>query len=145
MTPTRPTLLVVTGLQREAQIAAGDDVITLCSGGNSRTLTGLLTSLPPPTGGVLSFGLGGGLAPGLRSGELVIGSHVANFGEPLETDRNWHARIVSVVFSVVGGFFNPFNLVFPNKKILAFFIIYLFPLYLFSALESTMVLNCICC
>ncbi len=97
MTPTRPTLLVVTGLQREAQIAAGDDVITLCSGGNSRTLTGLLTSLPPPTGGVLSFGLGGGLAPGLRSGDLVIGSHVANFGEPLETDRNWHARIVSAI------------------------------------------------
>ena len=35
MTPHTPALLVVTGLQREAQIAAGDGVITLCSGGRS--------------------------------------------------------------------------------------------------------------
>src|SRR5690349_11041440 len=97
MSQPHPALLVVTGLQREAKVATGDGVATLCSGGNSRALTDLLANLPPPTGGVLSFGLGGGLAPGLRSGDLVIASHVANFGASLETDRDWHARIVSAI------------------------------------------------
>ena len=34
-----PDLLVVTGLQREAQIAAGDGVMTVCSGGSRSVLS----------------------------------------------------------------------------------------------------------
>ncbi len=97
MSLSRPALLVITGLRREARIAAGDGVATLCSGGDSRALAGLLESLPPPSAGVLSFGLGGGLSPALRSGDVVVASHVIATGEPLETDRDWHARIVSAI------------------------------------------------
>lgn len=97
MSLPRPSLLVVTGLRREARIAAGDGVVTVCSGGDSAALAGLLDSMPPPSGGVLSFGLGGGLAPALRSGDLVIASHVIATGEPLAADRDWHARIVSAI------------------------------------------------
>lgn len=97
MSPSRPTLLVLTGLQREARISAGEGVATLCSGGDSRALADRLESFAPPTGGVLSFGLGGGLALGLRSGDLVIASHVAGAGASLEADREWHSRIVSAI------------------------------------------------
>jgi hopanoid-associated phosphorylase len=45
MASETPLLLVVTGLQREAQIAAGDGVATLCSGGNPELLRARLASL----------------------------------------------------------------------------------------------------
>jgi hopanoid-associated phosphorylase len=97
MSLPRPALLVITGLHREARIAAGDGVATLCSGGDPRALAGLLESLPPPSGGILSFGLGGGLAPALCSGDVVVASHVIATGKPLETDLDWRARIVSAI------------------------------------------------
>src|SRR5687768_6331188 len=43
MDPATRTLLVVTGLQREAAIAAGDRAMTLCSGGRPHLLIERLT------------------------------------------------------------------------------------------------------
>ncbi len=86
----RPVLLVITGLQQEAAIAAGDGVATLCSGGNVEALAALLARQAAPAVGVLSFGLGGGLAPHLQSGDVVIASRIVSEAGPHETDPSWH-------------------------------------------------------
>jgi len=90
-----PDLLVVTGMQREAQIAAGDGVMTVCSGGSRSILSQWLAGVEPPRGGVLSFGLAGGLAPDLRSGDLVLASHVFEQSERHDVHNDWHGAILS--------------------------------------------------
>ncbi len=90
-----PDLLVVTGLQREAQIAAGDGVMTVCSGGSRSVLSQWLAGIEPPRGGVLSFGLAGGLAPDLRSGDVVLASHVFEQSERHDVHDIWHSTILS--------------------------------------------------
>jgi adenosylhomocysteine nucleosidase len=97
MTSSRPKLLVITGLKREARIAAGEYVDTLCSGGNPVALAARLANLSPPTDGILSFGLAGGLAPDLSSGDIVVASEVFASSECLETDTNWQDRIVTAM------------------------------------------------
>jgi len=95
MSVVRPDVLVVTGLQREAQIAAGDGVMTVCSGGSRSVLSQWLASIEPPRGGVLSFGLAGGLAPHLRSGDLVVGSHVLEQSQRHDSHEEWHSAILA--------------------------------------------------
>jgi hopanoid-associated phosphorylase len=104
------TLLVVTGLQREAAIAAGDRAMTLCSGGRPHLLIERLTQIsdtatkrPHSEGGqcpfaaVLSFGLAGGLAPHLKIGDVVVGAHVTTSDGSHHTDSAWHAAVTSAL------------------------------------------------
>jgi hopanoid-associated phosphorylase len=119
MTSAKPALLVITGLRREAQIALGDGVVTLCSGGNPALLREKLSKLSPARpresgdpeakdwipafagmsggkiGAILSFGLAGGLAPHLRPGDVVIASHVIAGDERHEIHTGWHDAVVS--------------------------------------------------
>jgi hopanoid-associated phosphorylase len=98
MTTVKPALLVVTGLRREAQIAAGDGVVTLCSGGRPELLIERLSKLSPGESSVhaiLSFGLAGGLAPHLRPGDIVIASHVVAGSERHDAHTGWHDALVS--------------------------------------------------
>jgi hopanoid-associated phosphorylase len=96
MVSSRPALLVITGLQREAQIASGDGLFTLCSGGNPELLRERLAELSPVRG-ILSFGLAGGLASHLQSGDLVIASHIVAGGTRHEADPDWHEAIASAL------------------------------------------------
>jgi hopanoid-associated phosphorylase len=89
MTTDAPALLVVTGLQREAAIAEGTGVATLCSGGKPDILARRLDAQRPPLGGVLSFGLAGGLSPDLKSGDIVVASHVLHGDERHVADQRW--------------------------------------------------------
>jgi nucleoside phosphorylase len=66
-------LLVVTGTRREGALAAGPGVTVLAGGGDSARLAEDLTRLAPHACGIISFGTGGGLVPGLRLGDMVIG------------------------------------------------------------------------
>jgi len=106
MSSAPPTLLVVTGLQREARIARGPGVVTVCSGGNALLLQKRLSALAPAArngsgapaiGGVLSFGLAGGLAPHLKSGDLVISSSVQCAADHHEAHRGWHEAVASAL------------------------------------------------
>jgi hopanoid-associated phosphorylase len=94
MTTDAPALLVVTGLQREAAIAAGTGVATLCSGGRPDILAQRLDAERPPLGGVLSFGLAGGLSPDLKSGDVVVASHVLHGDKRHVADQRWHDAIL---------------------------------------------------
>src|SRR5258705_1680626 len=62
-------VLIVTGLVQEARIAAGPGMIVICSSSDPSQFRALLATLDSSTfRGVISFGVAGGLAPGLKSG-----------------------------------------------------------------------------
>jgi hopanoid-associated phosphorylase len=76
------TLLVVTGLQKEARSAQGAGITTLCSGGDSERLRGILAASDPRRHwGVISFGIAGGLDPALRPGDILVGTSVQYDGD----------------------------------------------------------------
>jgi hopanoid-associated phosphorylase len=102
MSSPPPSLLVVTGLQREARIAVGDGVVTLCSGGNPDVLRERLAAYTLNNGrgkvrGILSFGLAGGLASHLRSGDLVISTIVESGGRHHRAHDGWHENAASAL------------------------------------------------
>jgi hopanoid-associated phosphorylase len=69
-------VLIVTGLAREARIAAGSGVVVVCSGGASDRLRERLDALDlHELRAVISFGLACGLDPTLQPGELVVATH----------------------------------------------------------------------
>ena len=76
------TLLVVTGLSREARAAEGLGIATVCSGGDSARLSDMLGDIDPRLHwGVVSFGIAGGLDPDLEPGHLVLGRGVVHEDE----------------------------------------------------------------
>jgi adenosylhomocysteine nucleosidase len=79
------SLLIVSGLQREAAILAGPGHMTIC--GNASTLRAKLAELAdlrPQL--VMSWGVCGGLDSRLRPGDLVVGAEVVSDGEVIRTD-----------------------------------------------------------
>ncbi|MFC5067460.1 phosphorylase [Flaviflagellibacter deserti] len=70
-------VLVVTGVAREAKIAAGPSVETICSGGVPARLRAMLDARPEPAcRAVVSFGVAGGLDPSLHPGDIVLATKV---------------------------------------------------------------------
>jgi hopanoid-associated phosphorylase len=90
-------IIVVCGLMLEARIAAGDGVVVVCSG-DARGLSAILReTVSPATRGILSFGLAGGLAVGLRPGTVVVGRGVLALGEGFATDSAWTERMLALL------------------------------------------------
>ncbi|MGO4723609.1 MULTISPECIES: phosphorylase family protein [unclassified Inquilinus] len=68
---------ILTGLAREAEIARAISPLVLCSASDPARAEALARDLVAQGAtALLSFGIAGGLAPGLRSGDLVIGTAV---------------------------------------------------------------------
>lgn len=89
--------LVITGLAQESKIAAGPGVShVVCSGSDPGRLRNRLAALDP-TGlrAVISFGIAGGLAPSLRSGDVVVATSI------IAQQAAWKVP-ASVVAAVVG-------------------------------------------
>jgi adenosylhomocysteine nucleosidase len=106
------SLLIVTGLAREAREAEGSGVTTLCSGGDSVRLAAILDATDAAGfWGVVSFGLAGGLDPALEPGDLVLGAAVSHDGQSYEAcgDLNQtlrtglFARDIHVVEGAIAG------------------------------------------
>ena len=65
-------MIVVVGMKFEARIAAGLGVPVIC-GGDGKKLSSLLThAMAAGCGGLISFGVAGGLVPGLKPGTLSL-------------------------------------------------------------------------
>jgi hopanoid-associated phosphorylase len=73
---TARPLLVVTGMQTEAAIAAGPGVTVVCSAARPGTLRARLADQQADFAAVMSFGVAGALDPALRPGDLVLASEV---------------------------------------------------------------------
>ena len=85
-TPSAASLLIVSGLKREAAILAGPGRMTIC--GNASTLRATLTELGdlrPQL--VMSWGVCAGLDSRLRPGDLVVGAEVVSDDASIGTDE----------------------------------------------------------
>ena len=69
----KPRIAIVVGMKSEARIIGGADGMVVVGGGSAARVEAGLARLheAAPLRGILSFGVAGGLAPGLRPGDLV--------------------------------------------------------------------------
>ena len=79
-------IVAVVGLRFEARIVAGPTVRAVFLGSELSTLA---VTLLPTDLGVISFGICGGLAPGLRAGACVVASCVYDGARVWPTDKAW--------------------------------------------------------
>jgi adenosylhomocysteine nucleosidase len=84
--PPAASLLIVSGLQREAAILAGPGRISICGDATAlRAKLAELEGLRPQF--VMSWGVCGGLDSRLRPGDLVVGAEVVSDHESIRTDE----------------------------------------------------------
>jgi hopanoid-associated phosphorylase len=87
-TPPGPaaSVLIVSGLKREAAILAGPGRLAIC--GDASTLRAKLAELTcQPIILVISWGVCGGLHPRLRPGDLILGAEVVSAEGRINTDE----------------------------------------------------------
>ena len=83
------SILAATGLAREARIARRAGLMPVVGGGNARLLTARLGEAAHGAVAVISFGIAGGLAPLLKTGDVVIATHVVAANEHYHCDAAW--------------------------------------------------------
>ncbi len=86
-------------MKAEARIAARPGVTVIAGGGNKSLLESALDNVfEANIGAVLSFGIAGGLAPGLRPGTVLIARNIiAEDGDQFECDRTWSLRLAAAL------------------------------------------------
>jgi adenosylhomocysteine nucleosidase len=90
----RPPIIAVTGLAKEARIAAGLGVRAIAGGGNARALAGALErELAGGALAVISFGIAGGLTEDVASGTWVVARAVVSSAKRWPCDAAWTAVI----------------------------------------------------
>ena len=89
------TILAVTGLTREAEIAGGPGVVAVAGGGNAAGLSRKLDALHGDISGVISIGLAGALSPHLNVGDVVIADRILADGEVHRCDNIWRVALAA--------------------------------------------------
>ncbi len=87
-------ILAVSGLVREAAIAAGPQVRTVAAGGD-RIEALIESAIAPGVAGILSFGIAGGLEPDLAPGTCILGRRVITASGRWAADSAWVACIAA--------------------------------------------------
>jgi len=110
-------VIAVTCLSFEARIAAGAAVAVLH--GNAPGLAARLESaVRSGSNGIISFGVAGGLAAGLRPGDCVVASGVVTSTKRFMTDRDWSRELMrahpQAIHADIAGVDAP--VVFPDEK-----------------------------
>src|SRR2546423_15125051 len=96
-------MIVVVGMAFEARIASRLGVPVIC-GGDGRYLEGSLArAMAAGCGGLISFGVAGGLAPELKPGTCVIGSRIFDEEQERPTDARWGQRLMRIIPDAVFG------------------------------------------
>jgi adenosylhomocysteine nucleosidase len=96
-------MIVVVGMAFEARIAAGLGVPIICGGDGKHLAADLTHAMAAGCGGLISFGVAGGLAPGLKPGSCVIGSSVLDGEVERPTDSRWSQRLTRMIPGSVLG------------------------------------------
>ena len=92
--PASGFVLTVSGLKREARIAAGEGVRPIAAGGSR--LVGLIeAAIGDGARGILSFGIAGGLDAGLRPGDVILATAITAGVERWPVDAAWRARLAA--------------------------------------------------
>jgi adenosylhomocysteine nucleosidase len=87
-------LIVVTGLEAEARIAATSGVTVFACGGQvGLKADAIRQAALSGVAGIVSFGIAGGLDPRLKAGDWVIATGVVSDGRSIKTDSEWSQRL----------------------------------------------------
>ncbi len=89
------TILAVTGLTREAEIAGTEDVVAVAGGGDAAGLARKLDALHGDITGVISIGLAGALSPLLKVGDVVIADQITFGAEKWRCDNLWRVALAA--------------------------------------------------
>jgi adenosylhomocysteine nucleosidase len=81
-------IVAVTSLALEARIALGPGVSVICSPG-SQLAADLAAAVARGVSGIISFGIAGGMAPRLRTGDWIVAAAVRVGRQVFPTDRAW--------------------------------------------------------
>jgi adenosylhomocysteine nucleosidase len=99
-------LIVVCGLTAEARIAAGDGVTVIAGGGDhARLAADIEAACAAGARGIISFGVAGGLAPGLKPGDVRVAEAIVSpDGSVTPTDAAWATRLSQALDVPLSGF-----------------------------------------
>jgi len=93
----RPIVIAFVGMAFEAKIAAGPGVLVVCRN-NRRDLTTVAGSAARQGyRGIISFGVAGGLASNLRTGDWVVASHIVESRVTRSTDAVWSNSLLEAI------------------------------------------------
>ena len=70
------TILIATGLKREAQILGGPDLRAIPSGGRAAALEAALLAAAEGVEAIVSLGIGGALTAGFQPGDWVVATEI---------------------------------------------------------------------
>jgi hopanoid-associated phosphorylase len=96
-------MIVVVGMAFEARIAAGLGVPVVCGGDGKNLAVALARAMAAGCGGLISFGVAGGLAPALKPGSCIIGSSILDGDTHRPTDARWAQRLMRIIPSATLG------------------------------------------
>jgi adenosylhomocysteine nucleosidase len=89
------TILAVTGLAKEAEMAGIAGVVAVAGGGDADGLAQKLKALHGDIRGVISIGLAGALSPLLQVGHVVIADQIMTGVEKWDCHETWRVRLTS--------------------------------------------------
>jgi len=95
-------VLTVSGLAREARIAAGPGVRSVAAGG-PRLAVLIETAIGDGAAGILSFGIAGGLDPKLRPGAVILANGIIAGEKRWPVDAAWRARLAARLRDALPG------------------------------------------
>ena len=84
-------IIAAVGLERERRIVEGPGIEAVAGGGDKARLEAMLEARVAQASGIISIGIAGGLAQGLRPGDWVLADSVD--GTP--TDAEWTSRLTA--------------------------------------------------
>jgi adenosylhomocysteine nucleosidase len=93
----------VTGLAFEARIAQDCYTHAICSGDGSTLATSLASAIDADCCGLISFGIAGGLSPGLSAGTCIVGSTIVAETIEIATDRAWSQTLLRLIPDAIHG------------------------------------------
>jgi hopanoid-associated phosphorylase len=96
-------IIAVTGLERERRIVHGPGVEAIAGGGDGQRLGASLEARANQAHGIISIGIAGGLAPGLRAGDWILADSVLADGTPVPTDAPWTSRLAAQLPAAARG------------------------------------------
>jgi len=85
------SVIALVGLAFEARIAAGPGVLVVCRGRETADL--LQLAIGAGCRSIISFGIGGGLAPDLLPGDCVVASAIIDYPAVRPTDPLWSRKL----------------------------------------------------
>jgi adenosylhomocysteine nucleosidase len=93
----RAPVIALTGLAFEARIAAGTGIEVISAYNQPQLEAALEQAIVRGCRGIISFGVAGGLAPSLRTGDWVVPSVIVTKNQRFPTHPEWSQRIEQAI------------------------------------------------